>query len=109
MPGRASIGKSTHGLTSASSLGGSQSGGGSQSLVNSQTASTPKARPAKAAAKTTLLRPIPTAFLPRPIVRKLNAFERAVVSFDPTRTVRKAAKSAAKAVGNALKKIFSGW
>lgn len=110
MPGRASIGKSTHALTSASSYGGSQS------LVTSTPAPAQIAKPKKGAAKTTLLYPVSTTFFPKPFARPLTALEKAVIAFDPFKPVKKAAKavgsaiaSAAKAVGNTIKKIFSGW
>lgn len=98
MPGRVSIGKSTHGLTSVS---GST---GSQSLVSSNPAPV-FSYPKKSAAKTTLLNPSATSFLPKHIRRPLNAFERAVIAFDPVKTVKKAVTAAASAV----KKFFSGW
>ena len=110
MPGRVSIGKSTHGLTAANGYSGNQS------LVPSNTANTQGARPKKSVAKTTLLCPIPTWFLPKPIARPLTALERAVLALDPIKPLKAAAKavgnavkSAAKAVVNTVKKIFSGW
>jgi hypothetical protein len=121
MGGRVTIGKSVHALTSTSAT------------ASAQKAPAPKLP--SPTAKTTLLGPVPTTFLPKPAQKPLSKFEQFVVSFNPFKPVFKVASlasqafnkvfgpvlhpvgkkiasavsSAASAIGNGIKKIFSGW
>ncbi|MBM3275349.1 MAG: hypothetical protein FJZ00_09360 [Candidatus Sericytochromatia bacterium] len=88
MGGRVTIGNSVHALTGT--------------LATAAAHKAPAPKVPSPSAKTTLLRPVPTTFLPEPDRKPSSKFEQFVVAFNPFKPVIKLASLASRA----LNKVF---